>query len=222
MENKKKNKTFSLIIYSVFLVVCLTILGITVSYAFVGITSSNNYGSYTAKASIECIDLAYNESGVITLNDQYPLKDPDGLKLQPVVVTIRNTCSNAVTFDLAFTSLIKTDKQYINDNQIKINVQSANTNTTRMVSSLSPLNSSSGNAYTYLTNDLRNRTTVKDYAIRSSYYIFKGTSVNANSTNTYSIRIWIDYYEGDTTQTGQKNNDTQGKSYAAAISAIVA
>ena len=40
-------------------------------------------------------------------------------------------------------------------------------------------------------------------------------------SNTYSVYMWVDYYEGDTTHTGLNDNSTEGQNFAAAISLVV-
>lgn len=215
----KKNNSLVYISYAILFVASITIIGIAATYAFVSGNESNSFGSYPVTSSVDCIDLSYSENGAISLTNQYPVTDDVGGTKAPVTVTVRNTCSNQISYYLLLTTLTKSGINYMNDNQVKIKVFKGDTNIipAKMVSTLPGL--SSGNIYTYLTNDLKTRTNVSSYTPRASYYLASSATsytVNGGATDTFTVRLWIDYNEG----TGG-NNSTQGKSFTAAISAIV-
>ena len=213
-----KNKTKFYIINAMLLVVLIGIIGISASYAFINVTTSTTeFTNPKINSSIECVDLTYNETAVINLDHKYPLTDTQGAQEKPLTVTITNSCSNEVVYSLVISSLTKDGTDFMNDNQVKIKVEknSAEQIQTKILSELTTVDANS-NAYKYLTTDLTNRENVKDYSHRASYYIVQDVTLGSNGTDTYSVRLWIDYNEGG------NNNSTEGKSFAATLSSIVA
>ena len=225
-ENKTKKESY--FVYAILFVVILVLVGITVTYAFFQVETnySNTLGS--VNATMECINISYSESNTINLDYNYPITDSYALSnVTPVTVQVKNNCTNntaAVNYTLALTSL-SNSTGYIADSKIRINAKrklgSASETTlvsTKYLNSLTKL--TSGNAYTYLTQDLSSRASVKSYANKTSYTIDSGTIANG-VTNTYKVYLWVDYYEGDTTHTGLNDNSTEGQNFAAAISLVV-
>lgn len=215
MEQKQnKSKSTYYVMHALLIVILLLVIGISLSYAYVESDSRNNFNSYTATSSVPCVNLTYNESEVIHLENQIPLNDEQGAKTNPVTITVTNSCPNSVKYSLFMTSLTN-GSNYIEDNKIKIMV-SGQTTINNIVNSLNQLNN--GNVtYTQLINNLNTRDTVRGYTHRASYYITNNSSaveIPSNTTHTYQVRLWIDYNEGG------DNNSTQGKSYAAVFTII--
>ena len=226
MEKEKKE---SYLIYAILFVTILVLVGITVTYAFFQVETSYSASSVgSVNAAMECINISYSETNTIDLDYNYPISDSYALtNVTPVTVQVKNNCTNnttAVNYTLALTSL-SNSTGYIADSKIRINAKrklgSASETTlvsTKYLSGLTKL--TSGNAYTYLTQDLDSRSSVSSYANRTSYTIDSGSIANG-VTNTYKVYLWVDYYEGDTTHTGLNDNTTEGQKFAAAISLVV-
>lgn len=225
---EKNQKMGKYIFLAIALVVGIIAAGITTTYAYFKV--STTYDSSLAKVSskLDCINISYSEANTINLDYNYPISDTYALaNVTPVTVTVKNNCTaNAanVNYTLALTTL-NNGSNYIQDNKIRTNIKrklgtAAETTlkSTNYVSSLTKL--TSGNAYTYLNEDLKTRTGVKDYTNKVSYVIDSNSIANG-ATNTYKVYLWVDYYEGDTTHTGKNDNSTQGQNFAAAISLIV-
>ena len=214
MEQKEKNVKF--LFYIIVGVVLLIGITLVATYAFFTVTTTKTSTLGNINSATECID--YN----------YPISDSFALsKITPVTVTVTNNCTNnasAIPYTLAITSL-KKSSGYISDSAIRLNVsRKVGSNAESTLKSTNYLNSltslTSGNAYTYLMNDLNSRNGMSSYTTKDSYLIDSSTVAN-NSINTYKIYLWIDYYEGDTTKTGLNNNTTQGLDFASAISLVV-
>lgn len=221
--NKKSEKKY--IIYVIIFVVFMISISFAISYAFVNVTSPNNFETEKIDSSVECLDITYSETGTLSLTEQYPVMDSVGESSNPVNVTITNTCTTGanINYTLVLTSLYKptagtNEDNYIADSKIKVQVKKG----TNEVVSSKMLNSitstiTTGNIFNYLNNDFRTRNNVKDYTIRTHYIIATGSLVSSgNASDTYSVRLWIDYNEGGS------NSSTQGLPFAAAISAVVA
>lgn len=234
MEKVNKEKTESYLVYAILFVTILVLVGITITYAFFQVETTHSSTMGGVNASMECINISYSETGTYTedstinLNYNYPISDDYALNnVTPVTVQVKNNCTNnttAVNYTLALTSL-SNSTGYITDNKIRINAKrklgsSSETTlvSTNYLSNLTKL--TTGNAYTYLTQDLDSRPSVSSYANRASYTIDSGSIANG-VTNTYKVYLWVDYYEGDTTHTGLNDNSTEGQNFAAAISLVV-
>lgn len=229
MKKDNKIKKESYLVYSILFATILVLAGITITYAFLQVepTYSSTTGNVTAL--MECLDISYSET-TFDLDYNYPISDDFALSnnnITPVTVQVKNNCTSnntAIDYTLALTSL-SNSSGYISDNKIRINAKrklGSESETTVVntdyLSNLTELNS--GNAYTYLTQDLDNRPSVSPYANRTSY-IIDSNSIANGATNTYKVYLWVDYYEGDTTHTGLNDNSTEGQNFAAAISLVV-
>lgn len=225
---KEKESNINYLFYAITVVAILIGLTFAITYAYFRVTTSKSSTLGNISASMECIDIAYSETGTISLDYNYPVTDTFALaNITPVTVTVTNHCTNnteAVPYTLAITSL-SNDTGYISDSAIKMNVsRKVGTGTEGTFKSTTYLSSyttlTSGNTYDYLINDLNSRSSVANYANKTTYIIDDSTITN-NSVNTYKIYLWVDYYEGDTTQTGLNNNTTEGLDFSSAISLIV-
>lgn len=228
MEKEKKNKKDNYLLYAILFVTILILVGITITYAFLQVETTYSSSLGNVNAAMECINISYSESDTIDLDYNYPITDSYALtNVTPVTVQVKNNCTNnltAINYTLALTSLANTSG-YIADNKIRVHTKRKLNEadetalvSTKYLSDLTKL--TSGNAYTYLTEDLNSRESVSSYAEKTSYTIDSGTIANGE-TNTYRVYLWVDYYEGDTTQTGLNDNSTEGQNFAAAISLVV-
>lgn len=231
MEQELQEKTYKkdkYIFFAIALVVAVIIIGISGTYAFFSVSTTHTSTLANISSKLDCINISYSEANTINLDYNYPISDTYALaNVTPVTVTVKNNCSaNAanVNYTLALTTL-NNGSNYIQDNKIRTNIKrklgaasETTLKSTNYISSLTRL--TSGNAYTYLTEDLNTRAGVKDYTNKVSYVIDSNSIANG-ATNTYKVYLWVDYYEGDTTHAGLNDNSTQGQNFAAAISLIV-
>lgn len=236
MENEiqETNNSKKYVFYAVLLVVCVIFLGITATYAFFKVSVSNDDTLANVNATLDCINVSYSESGVISLNDPYPVSDTYALGKTPVTVTVTNNCSanvQNVNYTLALTTL-RNATGYIEDSKIRTNVKrkladasETTIKNTGYLNTLTPL--TTGNAYDFLINDLAKRDATKNYPNKTSYVIDSG-SVGNGKSNIYKVYLWVDYYEGNAaaysgnlTNQASFNNTTEGKEFAAALSLII-
>ncbi len=203
------------IAYLIVFISIIAILGIAGTYAYINVNTENKFGTKSINASVACVELEYTESGTIGLTGvQYPISDDEGAKTTPVVVTVKNTCSDTISYNLVISSLTKDDESYMPDEKVYIQVTKNNNPliTTKGLNTLDTI--TTGNIYTYLTNDLQAREHVKDYKHRASYYVAQNASLNTETTDTYNIRMWIH-------ETNEEDNSTQGQDFAVALSTVV-
>lgn len=228
LHEKNNQKMGKYIFLAIAFVVGIITAGVAVSYAYFNVSTTYDSSLANVSSKLDCINISYSEANTINLDYDYPISDTYALaNVTPVTVTVKNNCSaNAanVNYTLALTTL-NNGSNYIQDNKIRTNIKrklgtAAETTlkSTDYVSNLTKL--TSGNAYTYLIEDLSTRAGVKDYTNKVSY-IIDSNSVGNGITNTYKVYLWVDYYEGDTTHTGLNDNSTQGQNFSAAISLII-
>ena len=208
----------------------LLLLSIQVAHAYYTVRTTSSETLGTIKSNIDCIDISYSETGDISLNAKYPVTDEYALaNFTPVTVTVTNNCTSGidnVPYVLALTTL-SNGTGYIPDNKVKTSVKRTINSGPKgtlinadYVSNLSPI--PTGNTLTYLTNDLtsRNNVNYSSYTSKNNYYI-DINSIGYGKTNTYEIYLWIDYYEGDTTQENINANSTQNSNFKAAVSLVL-
>jgi len=211
MEKKKNNINY--LFYTIIMVVILIGVTIAVTYAYFSVSTSKSSKLSNIEETMECIDIEYSEVGKISLDYNYPITDTFALNnIVPVTVTVTNNCTNntaAIPYTLAITSL-KTSTGYLSDGAVRFNVSrkvgsgaESTLKSTNYLNTLSKL--TSGNTYTYLMNDLNTRDGMSTYTSKTTY-IIDDTTIANNTINVYKVYLWIDYYEGDTTQTGLNNN----------------
>ena len=236
MEQDNEMKASSYLIYAILFVTILILTGITVAYAYFKVETTHSETLSNINVTMDCVDIAYSETGTIDLDYNYPITDTYAMaNVKPVTVTVTNNCTantENVNYTLAITSLSDgTTENYIQDNQIRMNVakKAGNSSETTLINTtyLSNLTTlTTGNAYTYLNSDLASRPGVTSYTTRKSYVIDTG-SIGNGIINTYKIYLWVDYYEGDANAyEGEEHdttydNTTENHDFAAAISLVV-
>jgi len=209
------------------IVAVLLIGAISIAYAYIRVSTSYDSTLSNIDGELDCLDITYSESGLISANENYPISDTYALTRTPVTVTITNNCTTNledISYVLAFTSL-KNNTGYIPDNKMRIATKrklnsSAETNLTEATYLNSLDTITSGNTYTYLNNKLTENNDTNIYTNKTHYVIDKNT-IGAGETNTYKVYVWIDYYEGDTTHTGLNDNTTEGLDFKGTISFVV-
>lgn len=254
MDNSKSSKRLKKYYILVFALILLIGI-ITATYAFFQITTEGSQSKSKITATTECFDIDFedvSDEGINNLDINYPITDEYAIgttgeedNLKPIKVKITNKCTtseNKLNYKLTITTLAKdaadeNDKGYIPDNKVRYSLDkventgaAVNLKTPDYVSSLRKLLDSDD-----MTNLLKATITKKgiqlsDYDTVTSY-VLDESSLAVNSSVTYSIKLWIDYYEGDSAAhtnpdshvEGEENiydNSTQGQKFASVISII--
>ena len=228
MDTEIKEKKFDLrktMLYMIaFGILFLSVL-LASSYAYFNVdtTNTNRLGNITG--SIDCLGVVYSESGTIILNNEAPVTDQYALaNYTPVTITVTNNCSNSTFYYLTFSSLANATG-YIPDSKINIAVDKKTGNESyyrvvnpKFVSNLTSI-ASTDNLNIILTSDLNRRNETKNYTNKTNY-VLDADNLAAGATRNYKVYLWVDYYEGDTTQTGLNNNTTQGLDYKGSLGVV--
>ena len=238
---KESNKKY--LMYAVMFVVLLIIVTVTSTYAYFQVNVTGSIANSTITTTTDCIDIsiANDSSGNISLPFNYPVTDSYATSTitNPVEVQVKNNCSNKVSYSLILTTLTKSGESSIASSKIRYQVKKKIGTESEVVwkkpnylTSLQML--PTGNTTSELLNkELDSKSATSSYNNRESYVI-DGTSIEGNTTNTYKIYLWVDYYEGDTgmydLSTGVEksgvshqssyDNSTKGQTFKSAISVI--
>ena len=238
---KESNKKY--LMYAVMFVVLLIIVTVTSTYAYFQVNVTGSIANSTITTTTDCIDIsiANDSSGNISLPFNYPVTDSYATSTitNPVEVQVKNNCSNKVSYSLILTTLTKSGESSIASSKIRYQVKKKIGTGSEVVwkkpnylTSLQML--PTGNTTSELLNkELDSKSATSSYNNRESYVI-DGTSIEGNTTNTYKIYLWVDYYEGDTAMydlsTGEEksgvshtttyDNSTKGQTFKSAISVI--
>ena len=182
MNSNKKLLT----IITILLVLCTCI---SVSYAFFKVASSNNNAnsSVTINGANLCMSLQLSSSNV-TLSNEYavPVSDTKALSsdVYKTEVTIENNCGDAQSFNLLLvpnssnTMPIKTLKYAL--------VEEGVTPTSGTLIT---------NEYILDSTIQKQLLAIKNETLKKGFSVGSGT-VNANTTKTFSLYLWIDKDEG--------------------------
>ncbi len=238
---KESNKKY--LMYAVMFVVLLIIVTVTSTYAYFQVNVTGSIANSTITTTTDCIDIsiANDSSGNISLPFNYPVTDSYATSTitNPVEVQVKNNCSNKVSYSLILTTLTKSGESSIASSKIRYQVKKKIGTESEVVwkkpnylTSLQML--PTGNTTSELLNkELDSKSATSSYNNRESYVI-DGTSIEGNTTNTYKIYLWVDYYEGDTamydlstgveksgaSHTATYDNSTKGQTFKSAISVI--
>ncbi len=231
------------LMYAVMFVVLLIIVTVTSTYAYFQVNVTGSIANSTITTTTDCIDIsiANDSSGNISLPFNYPVTDSYATSTitNPVEVQVKNNCSNKVSYSLILTTLTKSGESSIASSKIRYQVKKKIGTVSEVIwkkpnylTSLQML--PTGNTTSELLNkELDSKSATSSYNNRESYVI-DGTSIEGNTTNTYKIYLWVDYYEGDTAMydlsTGEEksgvshtatyDNSTKGQTFKSAISVI--
>ncbi len=258
-KNSKKVNKYYILVFILILVIGI----ITATYAFFQIDTDNSSSNTTITANADCFNITFedlSEEELINLDINYPITDEYALgqtdsiyNLKPVVVKISNKCTQIqdnLNYKLAITTLAKDpvdeeDKGYIPDNKVRYNVKKVINKDTEedseslrnpdYLSSLSLVEDA--NIISILNEEItKKEININEYDTVNTY-IIDSDSLASNTYSTYYLRLWIDYYEGDseayTNPEGHEDrtytcgdnqckydNSTQGQKFESVISLI--
>ena len=227
MRKKQDIKKPSYKMYVLFFVALFFVIGIALSYAYLGVNAINTSTKSNLGSSLQCMNISYSESDILDLDYNFPVKDSYALaNIIPVNITVTNNCPSGegiVTYTLAISSLFN-EEGYISDNQIRMQATRTKANETKNIIR-TPMYFSmldempNGDALVYLKEDIKKRDNMGTYSNINSY-IIDSYAVSVGETVNYEVYLWVDYYEGDITRTGLNDNSTEGKDFSAAISIL--
>src|SRR5574344_349433 len=162
--NMKKSIKILLIVIGILLVVAL---GIGMSYAYWTInltqTTANNIDT-------GCFSITFADKNNISLTNQFPVSDSEGLTNTPYSFTINNTCTINAKY--------------------QIDLETLNTTTLDLSHVKVAINKSSKSSSPALLNSFSSITTTLDNA-SDSRNIETGL-LNAGASKTYELRLWVD------------------------------
>ena len=192
MNSNKKTLTVILIL----LVMCT---GISISYAFFKVASSNNKANSTVTingASL-CMSLQLSSDN-ITMSNEYavPISDSKALSTDTykTSVTIKNNCTTSQSFNLL---LVPSSSNTMPIKALKYAlVEDGSTPTTGTLIS---------NEYSLDSTIQKQLLSIKNETLKNGFSIGSGT-VNANTMKTFNLYLWIDKNEG-----GLGNGSTMDK-----------
>lgn len=217
----------------IIIITLIIVIGLGISFAYFYINTSYDESLANINSNIECLDISFEDSNLISLRNSYPMTDDYALShLTPVTINVTNNCTNAVNdsyYSLVLTTL-SNETGYIDDNKIRTKIiRNINNNGAEVLKNTNYLNTlnlaTEGNVYNLIINDLNKRNDVKNYS-NKTVYIVDNSSIGAGETNTYNIYLWIDYYEGDSgVYNGEEHNasydnTTSGKDFISLISIV--
>ena len=97
--------------YVLFFVALFFVIGIALSYAYLGVNAINTSTKSNLGSSLQCMNISYSESDILDLDYNFPVKDSYALaNIIPVNITVTNNCPSGegiVTYTLAISSLFK-------------------------------------------------------------------------------------------------------------------
>ena len=218
-KNSKKVNKYYILVFILILVIGI----ITATYAFFQIDTDNSSSNTTITANADCFNITFedlSEEELINLDINYPITDEYALgqtdsiyNLKPVVVKISNKCTQIqdnLNYKLAITTLAKDpvdeeDKGYIPDNKVRYNVKKVINKDTEedseslrnpdYLSSLSLVEDA--NIISILNEEITKKEININEYVTVNTYIIDSDSLASNTYSTYYLRLWIDYYEGD-------------------------
>ncbi len=231
---KEKDSKANYLVYAIALVILLIVATFAITFAYYKIDTASSNTLVDISASLDCIDLKLSNSGSnINLSYNYPITDElasQSGSITPVTVSVTNNCSSTKKYTLALSTLSLTNStsSYIEDSKIRFKVTKNNSSfkNAAYLNTLSEVGTSN-QAYTDLTGTSGELATkYPNYTVKKIYAIENSQTIAANKTNSYSIYLWVDYYEGDSTMYTSSNathnesydGTTAGKKFAAAIS----
>ena len=162
-----KNKKIILPIISV-AVVLLTLIGVT--YAYWVLTKMQTNSNIISSA---CLDITIdNESAAISLGNQFPITDEEGMKLTPYTFTITNNCNTSVDYHINLESL-GSEETAIKASSLKVALD----NSSDLLSNKATIEPTISGAYS---------------ANRLGYGTLTAAGTEGSSV-IHSLRIWMDY-----------------------------
>jgi len=230
MEEKESKVNY--LLYSIIFVVILIVAAFAVTYAYFKVNISSDETLANISSSLECINLSLSDNDTtIGLTYNYPITDSLATSegsVTPVTVSVTNNCSDSKKYTLSLSTLGLTNSinNYIDDSKIRYRVLKGGSNYKGIdyLSNLATV-ATSNQAYKDLTGtggELSAK--YPNYTLKKIYAISDTASIASNTTHTYDVYLWVDYYEGDAGAYDGSDHDesydgtTEGKKFAAAIS----
>ena len=170
--------------------VLILIGGIALSFAYFNINGkqdvSNTFRSRCLNVTIE------SESESISLNNNYPISDVEGLSSKPYTFTIRNTCNQDTNYEINLESLNETSNT-LSEEYIKVSLSS----------------DTMDNIISKLSSNKETETLIS--GAYKSHNLYSG-NIKAGESKTFNFREWMDY---DTTKEQGAN-----KTYTSKINVV--
>ncbi len=157
-------------IMSLVLVICLVgIVLLGTSYAWLTVTksSTNSIGITAGTLNLQFSD---TESSTITLTDNVPISDSEGLASTPYTFTITNKGNVKSNYTIYLDDVnLDSGETKLDDKYVKYSLtKNSGTATTALINSLTPVSNS------------------------TSLQLTTGTLETENSQDTYTLRVWLD------------------------------
>jgi len=162
MKNKK-------ILYTILGIIAFILVTIGLTYAYWLVTKTQSKRNLV---TTKCLDISLsNEENNITLTNQFPMSDEDGMKLVPYEFTVTNNCNTSVDYQVALEA-IGDSSNALKGTSLKV-----------------ALNDSAKLYSAYPSVE----TTIEGaYESRVLGYSKLAAAGSEGSSDTYSLRIWID------------------------------
>jgi len=166
MKEKLRNKK---VVYTIIGIVSVLLVMLAVTYAYWLVTKTQTGENEISSA---CLDIAISgEKNDITLTNEFPMSDEDGMKLVPYEFTVTNNCNTSV------------------DYQVALEATGDSSNALKGTSLKVALNDSAKLYSAYPSVE----TTIEGaYESRRLIMGTLAAAGNEGSTVTYNIRMWID------------------------------
>jgi len=165
MKEKLKNKK---VVYTIIGIISLLLVVIGITYAYWLVTKSQQGENVISSG---CLDISLNGTNDITLSDQFPMSDEDGMKLTPYEFTVTNNCNTSVDYQIALEA-IGEESASISSNALKV----ALNDDAKLFSSYAEVDTTVEGAY-------------ESRILGFSRLSAKGSE---GASDSYSLRIWID------------------------------
>ena len=170
MENKKT------LVLSILGVLVLVIAVVGVSFAMY---SFNGTGAKENVIQTGTVSVAYNETSVLTLANQYPMTDERGLEADDkLAFTVNAEMSGSMTinYEVALDEITMSDSAKFGTDDVKVQITKNGTDYL---------------AGTATTGDLLNTLAAKNGTLITSGYVFDKDTFTAAESNSYVVKAWV-------------------------------
>lgn len=179
-KNRNKRKIYISLLATV---VCL----IAVSYAF--FTSYLRQSDDNKVTALVCFSTTLtNQTSAISLTNEFPISNSDGLKKTPYSFKVTNNCSKYIRVYITIDSLMEGTTGYISSNYMKGNVSLKGTTAGQSL----------------IIGEQNTKTLDNEH----NGYILLETGLNSKESKEFDLRLWVDY---DTTAAQGAGLKYQGK-----------
>jgi len=166
MKETLKNKK---VVYTIIGIVSVLLVALAVTYAYWLVTKTQTDENVISSA---CLDISISgEKNDITLTNQFPMSDEDGMKLTPYEFTVTNNCNTSVDYQVVLEA-IGEESTAISASSLKV----ALNDTVTLLSNNAEIDATTSGAY-------------ESRRLGFSRLSAKGTE---GASDTYELRIWID------------------------------